>query len=253
MPGTRLDGKVAIITGAAMGQGATEAAAFVAEGARVLIADVADQEGSALADELGDAARYARLDVRRADQWSAAVQVAEDAFGPVSVLVNNAGILRSARLPDVDPTEFRQVLEVNLVGPFLGIQAVVPSMERAGGGSIVNISSTGGLVGMPGLAAYTSSKHGLTGLTKTAAIDLGPRSIRVNSVHPGGILTPMSTFGELEEAAFDPYVAALPIKRMGRPEDVAPLVVFLASDESAYCTAGEYLVDGGSLAGDLRS
>jgi 3alpha(or 20beta)-hydroxysteroid dehydrogenase len=242
----RLEGKVAIITGAARGQGEAEARLFVAEGARVLLADIRDEEGEAVASDLGDAAAYVHLDVTDAAQWEAAVAHAEERFGPVSVLVNNAGILHFAPIDRTDPEDFERVLRVNVHGVFLGIRAVTPSMVRAGGGSIVNISSTAGLQGLPSLGAYVASKWAVRGLTKTAAMDLGPKGIRVNSVHPGGIDTPMVA-GTPADA---PFYKRLPVPRMGRPEEAARAVLFLASDESSYVTGAELAVDGGATCGD---
>lgn len=242
----RLEGKVAIITGAARGQGEAEARLFVAEGARVLLADIRDEEGEAVAADLGDAAAYVHLDVTDAAQWEAAVAHAEERFGPVSVLVNNAGILHFAAIDRTDPEDFERVLRVNVHGVFLGIRAVTPSMVRAGGGSIVNISSTAGLQGLPSLGAYVASKWAVRGLTKTAAMDLGPKGIRVNSVHPGGIDTPMVA-GTPADA---PFYKRLPVPRMGRPEEAARAVLFLASDESSYVTGAELAVDGGATCGD---
>ncbi|HYZ98405.1 MAG TPA: glucose 1-dehydrogenase [Acidimicrobiales bacterium] len=243
----RLDGKVAVISGGARGQGAAEARLFAAEGARVVVGDVLDDEGRAVAAELGPEAAYAPLDVTDEAGWAAVVELAEERFGPVDVLVNNAGILQFQALHKMDLADFERILRVNLTGVFLGMKAVVPSMVRAGGGSIVNISSTAGLQGLPGLGAYVASKWGVRGLTKTAAIDLGPKGIRVNSVHPGGIDTPMLE-GTDPEA---PFYKRLPVARMGRPEEAARAVLFLASDESSYTTGAELTVDGGATAGDL--
>jgi len=247
----RLDNKVAIITGAAQGQGAAEARRFIAEGASVVIADVLDDLGKELADELGDHATFFHLDVTDESGWTALVESIDRELGGVDVLVNNAGILRFHRLQDTPLDEFKLMLEVNLVGVFNGIKAASRSMRTKGGGSIVNISSTGGVVGLPGVASYVASKFGVTGLTKSAAIDLGPWGIRVNSVHPGSVDTPMIRFEGLETADFAPFYERLPIKRLGTPDDVASLVLFLASDESSYCTGAEFVVDGGQTAGDL--
>lgn len=247
----RLDGKVAIITGAAQGQGAAEARRFVREGARVVIADVLDDKGAALADELGDHARFVSLDVTDEARWTNCVEETVAAFDRVDILVNNAGLLRFHRLQDTPAEEFRLLLDVNLVGVFLGMKAAARAMRSGGGGSIINISSTGGVVGLPGVASYVASKFGVTGLTKSGAIDLGPWGIRVNSVHPGSVDTPMIRFEGVEADAYAPFYERLPIKRLGSTDDVANLVLFLASDESSYCTGGEYVVDGGQTAGDL--
>ena len=239
----RLEGKVALITGGARGQGAAEARLFAAEGAKVLITDVLDDEGTALAEELGDAVRYRHHDVTSAEDWSAAVDEATSAFGKLDVLVNNAGIHSITRLEDETLERFRRIIEVNLYGTFLGIQAALPAMRAAGGGSIVNISSLAGMKGIPGHAAYGASKWGVRGLTKTAAAELGHDGIRVNSVHPGAIKTAMLPDAPEGDARF----AGLPLGRPGEAEEVANLVLFLASDESSYITATEHVIDGGSL------
>jgi len=244
----RLDGKVAIITGAARGQGAAEARLFAAEGARVLLADILDADGEAVAAEIGDAAAYTRLDVTDEAQWQAAVALAEQRFGPVTVLVNNAGILHFQVLHKTELSDFENVMRVNVQGVFLGMKSVVPSMTRAGGGSIVNISSTAGLVGLPYFGAYVASKWAVRGLTKTAAIDLGHKGIRVNSVHPGGIDTPMVA-GTTGDA---PFYKRLPVPRMGSPDEAARAVLFLASDEASYIAGAELAVDGGATCGDLN-
>jgi 3alpha(or 20beta)-hydroxysteroid dehydrogenase len=242
----RLEGKVALITGAARGQGEAEARRFVAEGAKVLLTDVLDDQGGAVAEALGDAAAYRHLDVTSEDGWNEAVADCEARFGPVSVLVNNAGILDFSPVQKQDVGRFRSVLEVNLVGPLIGMKAVTPSMQRAGGGSIVNISSNAGIVGLPSAGAYVSSKWALRGLSKTAAMDLGPLGIRVNTVHPGGINTPMTDFG----GGDSPWAKKLPLGRMGEADEVANVVTFLASDEASYVTGAEWSVDGGATSGD---
>jgi 3alpha(or 20beta)-hydroxysteroid dehydrogenase len=247
----RLDGKVAIISGAARGQGAWEAERFVAEGASVVVGDVLDDLAAGVAERLGDAAVAVHLDVTDESQWEAAVATCLERFGAPSVLVNNAGILQFNQLVNTDAADFRRVVDVNLTGTFLGMKTVAPAMGEGGGGSIINISSTGGLVGLPAVSAYVASKWGVTGLTKAAAIELGPRNIRVNSVHPGSVETPMVMFDGLTRDDFAPYYDRLPIKRLGTVEDVASMVVFLASDESTYSTGSEFVVDGGQTAGDL--
>ncbi len=244
----RLDGKVALITGAARGMGAAEARLFVSEGARVLIADMLEDEGRALAAELGDAARFQRLDVSQEDQWAAAVAEAE-ALGPLNVLVNNAGILRAAAIEDMTLEQYMSVISINQVGTFLGMRAAAPAMKRAGGGSIVNLSSIDGIQSKNGLIAYSASKGAVRSMTKTAAIELGKYGIRVNSVHPGGINTVMGNPSGADLQHVDPYYADLPLPRIGLPIEVARMALFLASDESSYCSGGEYLVDGGWIAG----
>ncbi|GAA2131363.1 glucose 1-dehydrogenase [Actinomadura napierensis] len=243
----RLDGKVAIVTGAARGQGEAEARMFAEAGARVVLTDVLEAEGTAVAESLGNAARFVRHDVTSVGDWERVVAVAAEAFGGVDVLVNNAAIWRTTPVAEETRENFEEILRVNLVGPFLGIQAVVPAMRERGGGSIVNISSTAGLRGIRGHSAYGASKFGLRGLTLSAALDLGADGIRVNSVHPGVIDTPMiASIGVQRGAGKAPRV---PLGRAGIPEDVAGLVLFLTSDASAYITGAELAVDGGLSTG----
>ena len=242
----RLEGKVALITGAARGQGEAEARRFVVEGASVLLTDVLDAEGEAVAAELGERAAYRHLDVTSEADWEAAVADAEARFGPLTVLVNNAGILDFGPVQDQDVERFRKVVDVNLTGTLIGIKVGAASMQKAGGGSIINISSNAGIVGLPQAAAYVSSKWAVRGLSKSAAQDLGPLGIRVNSVHPGGIATPMVGGGNTKSG----WVRKLPIARWGQPEDVANVVTFLASDEASYVTGAEWSVDGGATSGD---
>ncbi len=239
-----LTDKVALITGAARGQGAAEARLFVASGARVVLTDVLETEGKRLATELGAAARFVRHDVTSADDWNAAVAVAVSEFGALNVLVNNAAIYTAKPLTDTTPEELETILRVNLVGAFRGIRAVVEPMSAAGG-SIVNISSQAGLEGLMGHSAYGASKWGLRGLSKTAALELGPSGIRVNSVHPGPIATPMVPYLTTGPGSFP----TLPLQRTGAPEEVAELVAFLSSDASAYITGAEVTIDGGLAAG----
>jgi 3alpha(or 20beta)-hydroxysteroid dehydrogenase len=245
----RLEGKVALITGAARGMGASEARLFAKEGAQVALADVLDADGEALATELGDAAIYLHLDVTSEDEWSRAVDEALQRFGRVDVLVNNAGILRFAAIDEMSLEDYMTVIRVNQVGVFLGMRAVIPSMKSSGrGGSIVNISSTEGIRGAPWLVAYAASKFAVHGMTKVAALELGQFGIRANSVHPGGIDTPMVRAQGLENANLDKIFGGIPLGRAGVPEDVAQVVAFLASDESSYCTGAEFVVDGGATA-----
>lgn len=243
----RLDGKVALISGGARGQGATAARRFVAEGARVAVGDILDDDGKALVQELGDAASYAHLDVTKEEDWKAAVAGAEGEFGRVDVLLNNAGILAFGKIEDSSLEDYMKIVNVNQVGVFLGMKAAVPAMKRAGGGSIINISSVEGLRGLPRLTAYTASKFAVRGMTKSAAVELGKYNIRVNSVHPGFIDTPMTRAQGLEGVDVDKlFSSGVPLRRAGTPEDIVNMVVFLASDESSYCTGAEFIVDGGA-------
>jgi 3alpha(or 20beta)-hydroxysteroid dehydrogenase len=245
----RLAGKVALISGAARGQGAAEARAFVAEGARVVIGDVLDDEGALLAKELGDAAHYVHLDVTDEASWEAAVAQCVAVFGALNVLVNNAGILRLGRLDSQPTDEYRDVVAVNQFGCYFGMRAAIPALRANGGGSIINTSSTSGFIGSAGMTAYSASKWAVRGMTRCAALELGHDNIRVNSVHPGTIDTAMVSSPEFEDVDKDAYFAAQPIPRIGQPEEVASMMVFLASDESSFCTGAEFVVDGGVLAG----
>lgn len=239
-----LDGRTVLITGAGRGQGAAEARLFAGAGARVVLTDVREEEGREVAASLGEQGVFVRHDVTDADSWASAVAAAVGAFGRLDVLVNNAALWRTASVEDETYENFEALLRVNLLGPFLGIQAVLPALKEAGGGSIVNVSSTAGLVGIPGHAAYGSTKFGLRGLTRSSALDLAKYRIRVNSVHPGAVDTPM-----VAAASAGRDWSHLPLGRMGRPEEVGELVLFLASDASSYVTGAEFTVDGGSTTG----
>jgi 3alpha(or 20beta)-hydroxysteroid dehydrogenase len=238
----QLDGTAAIVTGGARGIGAAVVRTLVAQGTRVLITDVRDAEGEALAGELGERAAYQHLDVTDPADWESSVSVAEQRFGPVAVLVNNAGIVEFGTIGQQEIESFRRVLDVNLFGAWLGMRAVLPSLRRAGGGCVVNVSSTAGLIGYANLGAYVASKWGLRGLTKAAALELAPDGVRVCSVHPGPIRTPM-TAGVDDSAA-----AGQPIARFGEPDEVARMVRFVIA-EATYSTGSEFVVDGGAATG----
>jgi 3alpha(or 20beta)-hydroxysteroid dehydrogenase len=248
MPTGRLDGKVALISGGARGQGAAAARAFTREGAKVVIGDILDDDGKQLADEIGEDALYVHLDVTREDDWAGAVEEGERNFGRVDCLLNNAGILKFAKLTDMTLDEYMQVVNVNQTGVFLGMRAVVAAMKKAGGGSIINVSSVEGLRGSPGLVAYVASKFAVRGMTKAAAVELGRDGIRVNSIHPGIVDTPMTRNVGLEGMDLDALFSSIPLRRAGVPEDIVAMAVFLASDDSAYCTGAEFVVDGGATA-----
>lgn len=236
----RLDGKVALISGAARGMGASHARLLASEGAQVVLGDVLDDEGRAVAEELGDAGRYVHLDVTNADDWAAAVDTALDAFGRVNVLVNNAGIVYRRTLRNLEPERWQRVLDVNLTGTMLGIKSVIAPMTTAGGGSIINMSSIQGMRGTPGNHGYVASKWAIRGLTKSAALELAANNIRVNSLHPGMVRTPMT-------AHMPEDLVAAPMGRIADPAEVSTFVVFLASDESSFATGAEFVMDGGLI------
>lgn len=242
----RVKGKVAIVTGAARGMGAAFARRLAEEGARVMLTDVLDKEGRATAEALGTAVRFVRHDVTRENEWQDVVAAAEAAFGPVSVLVNNAGIVLYCPTETLPESEYRRIIDVNQVSVFLGMKSVLPSMRRAGGGAIINISSVAGLVGGPGNSlAYTASKFAVRGMTKSAAIEFAPYRIRVNSIHPGAIRTPMVVPVPGSEGLLTEFLASTPAGRLGEPDEVASVVVMLASDEAQFATGAEFVVDGG--------
>jgi len=246
----RLDGKVALVTGGARGMGEAHVRRFVAEGAKVVFGDVLDTEGKAVADDLTGGAHYVHHDVTSEDDWTVAVRTAVEEFGGLHVLVNNAGILRFGFIDDMTLEEFRRVLEVNLVSQWLGIKAAASAMTE--GGSIVNVSSIEGFIGAAGMSAYSASKFGIRGLTKAAARELGPRGIRVNSIHPGGIMTPMVADAGPEmwkHVDVQAFLRQLPAQRFGQAPEISSVAVFLASDESSYCTGAEFVADGGMLTG----
>jgi NAD(P)-dependent dehydrogenase (short-subunit alcohol dehydrogenase family) len=245
----RLAGKVALVSGAASGMGRSEAEIFAREGAKVIVADVLEAEGKQVADKIGGAARFVKLDVTSETEWDAAVKAAVSAFGKLDVLVNNAGISGTYDSDMLSSAAWDKVMSINAKGVFLGMKHVIPLMKQAGGGAIVNISSISGFVGQDGVhMAYNASKGAVRIMTKTAAVQFAPDGIRVNSVHPG-FMPPMRT----SKTSADPtrrakMLAAVPMKREGRVEEVAHAVLFLASDEASYITGTELVVDGGYLA-----
>ena len=246
----RADGKVVLISGAARGQGEAEARLLVREDARVVIGDVLDERGEQLAAELGSCAFHQHLDVRRPEDWQRCVAAAEHRFGRLDALVNNAGISRAGAIEAMPLDAYLEVVNVNQIGCFLGMQAAIPALRRAGGGSIVNTSSIAGLRGVAGMAAYCASKFAIRGMTKVAALELGHAGIRVNSVHPGTIDTPMVSGPEFEQVDKAAYFAKQPIPRIGRPDEIASLVLYLISDESSFATGSEFVVDGGVTCGE---
>jgi 3alpha(or 20beta)-hydroxysteroid dehydrogenase len=250
----RLAGKVALVSGAARGMGRAEANLFAADGARVVVCDVVDGEGRAVADDLGEHGIYQHLDVTSEADWAAAIDTAVEAFGGLDILVNNAGIAEPAPLAEMSLESYRRVIDVNQIGVFLGMKAAVQPMTARGGGSIINISSIDGMVGMDHLMSYVASKWAVRGMTKAAAMELGPSGIRVNSIHPGFIHTsmgaPEGTDPALVHATLDAHTERLaPLRRSGQPEEIARLALFLASDESSYSTGSEFVADGGLTAG----
>ncbi|WP_402466102.1 SDR family NAD(P)-dependent oxidoreductase [Isoptericola aurantiacus] len=235
-----LTARVAVVTGGSRGIGAAYVRALHDAGARVVVADVLEDEGAALAADLGDRARFAVLDVTDEDAWTALVDDTVAAWGGVDVLVNNAGIANAGPIEHYPRSKWDAVIAVNLTGVYLGCRAVVPTMKAAGRGSIVNISSVEGMRGSRGLHGYVASKFGVRGLTKSLAVELGPHGVRVNSVHPGWIDTDMT-------ARIDPTGLPIPLGRGGTPQDLTGTVLYLAGDASAYVTGTEIVVDGGMI------
>jgi 3alpha(or 20beta)-hydroxysteroid dehydrogenase len=243
-----LDGKVALVTGAARGLGEAVARRMVAEGATVVAADRRADDGAKAATEIG--AEFVELDVTDAAAWAACVAGVVERHARLDVLVNNAGIIRVKPIRECSPEEFRQVVDTNLTGTFLGIKSVAEQMIAQGGGAIVNMSSPGGMEGTYGMPAYTASKWGIRGLTKTAAVELGQFGIRVNAVIPGPMPTAMTRRpGWTDEDYQRFYGGTVPLARMARVDEVANLTVWLASDQASYCTGGDYAADGGVTAG----
>ncbi|HEV7582425.1 MAG TPA: glucose 1-dehydrogenase [Mycobacterium sp.] len=235
----RVHGKVVLVTGGARGMGASHAEALVAEGARVLLSDVLDEDGYAVAEKLGESAHFVHLDVADPGQWDQAVDAAVNRFGRLDALVNNAGIVKLGSLRGSSLSDWQRVLDVNLTGAYLGMRAAIEPMITGGGGSIVNISSVEGLAGSAHLHSYVAAKFGLRGITKSAAVELAQHNIRVNSIHPGLVHTPLS-HGVTKE-----FMQPIPMRRGASPAEISTFVLFLVSDESAYATGAEFVVDGG--------
>lgn len=246
---TRLAGKVAIISGAAQGMGAATARLFAAEGAKVVLGDILEEQGRAVAAEIGDAALFCRLDVRNEEEWAAAVKAAVDRFGKLDILVNNAAITHFGPAEELRKEDAERVLGINVIGTMMGVKHAVPALQANGRGVIVNISSVDGLRGCNGLIAYTASKWAVRGMTKALAYEFGPRGIRVVSIHPGGVNTTMGNpAGETGES-LNRHYRRVPLQRIGEPEEIARTTLFVCSDEASYISGAEIAVDGGWTAG----
>lgn len=250
---TKLASRIAIVTGGARGMGQATSRKFVEAGARVVVTDIEVEAGLSFCAALGDAVAFCRHDVSRAEDWEAVLEFAETRFGSPDILVNNAGLLDYATIVDMAEDVFDRMVAVNLKGVFLGIRAVAPGMSARGRGSIINISSTGAMLPTNATGAYAASKAAVEALTRTAALELGPQGVRVNSVHPGGINTPMTNPGGMQADEVDALYADIPLQRAGIAEEVANMNLFLASDEASYCTGSQFVVDGGSLAGKYHA
>ena len=247
----RLEGKVALITGGARGQGAAESRLFAREGAKVVIADVLDADGMAVAaqiNELGGDATYVHLDVSSESDWQQAIAAAVSAYGKLDVLVNNAAIWRGGHVADTSSEQWDTVLDINAKGVFLGTKQAIPEMRKTGGGSIINISSTAGLVGSLTSSAYSASKGAVRLFTKSTAVQYGAENIRANSIHPGPIDTPMGDQVWPNAGSREEVIERTVLKRIGTPEDIANGALFLASDESSFMTGSELVIDGGVTA-----
>jgi 3alpha(or 20beta)-hydroxysteroid dehydrogenase len=244
---SRLSNQTVLVTGGARGIGAAIAKLFLQEGAAVIITDILRSEGELTAAALGKKCMFIHHDVTLASAWKQAVNLGEAQMGPISVLINNAGVVLNKNIQQTSLEDFETVLRINTIGPFLGIEAVLPSMLQHRKGSIINISSIAGLVGFTNCIAYVASKYALRGMTKTAALELAKEGIRVNSIHPGVIKTPMIMGNDIADRV-DQISAGIPMGRIGEPVEVAQLALYLASDESSYCTGSEFTADGGLTA-----
>ncbi len=245
----RLDGKVAIVTGGARGIGEGIVRRFVAEGARVMITDILDEPGQALADELGANAAFHHHDVTSRSEWSTVIAATEARFGKLDTLVNNAGVLFFRGFEDYSESEIATLINVNLNGVIIGCQLAIPAIERAGGGAIVNMSSADGISGANAVSVYCATKFAVRGLTKALALELGPRGIRVNSIHPGGIYTPLANPMQVDKETYDKGYWIYPAQYAGEPKDIGAAAAYLASEDARYCMGTELSVDGGLNAG----
>lgn len=246
----RLAGRAGIVTGGARGIGAAIARCFVGAGARVLIADILDGEGAALSAELGGAAGYVHLDVRKRADWDSAVALSAEIFGlPPTLLVHNAGVMTAGTVADTDEESLSAALDVNLFGPVIGTQVCLPGMIEAGGGAVVVMSSIASTSVGPGFIPYAVSKAGNAAYARAAARELGEYGIRVNSLHPGGVETPMNSGPDFAALDHDAWFGRMTIPRIGRPDEIAAAALFLASDDSSYITGTQLVVDGGQLLG----
>jgi 3alpha(or 20beta)-hydroxysteroid dehydrogenase len=252
--GGRLEGRVALITGGASGQGEAEATLFAAEGATVVVADITDDAGKAVVDAIGDGAHYVHLDVAVYEQWLAVAREIEQRFGRLDVLVNNAGIgVGPVRIDEIDLADHHRLFDINVHGVFYGIRTCLPLLKTSGNASVINTSSIDGIAGVLGMSSYAATKFAVTGITKSTAIELGAYGIRVNSIHPGVIATPMVRDAPAAtQRRLEVLMARQPIPRAGTAAEIAKLALFLASDDSSYCTGAEFVIDGGHLAGPYR-
>lgn len=245
----RLEGKVAIVTGGARGIGEGIVRRFIAEGASVMITDILDEPGQALADELGERAAFHHHDVTSRDEWAAVIAATEARFGKLDTLVNNAGVLFFRGFEHYSESEIATLINVNLNGTIIGCQLAIPAIERAGGGAIVNMSSADGIAGANAVSVYCATKFAVRGLTKALALELGPRGIRVNSIHPGGIYTPLANPMKVDKATYDKGYWIYPAQYAGEPKDIGAAAAYLASEDARYCMGTELSVDGGLNAG----
>lgn len=243
---TKLENKVAVITGGAGGMGRTHSKRFIEEGAKVVVADLDSSDGKEFSEELGESALFIELDVTDEDSWKNLVKQTEENFGPIDILVNNAGIVASKSFRDTSYEEYQETIRINQDGVFLGLKHIYPSMKKTDSGSIINISSINGIVGSKANSAYVASKFAVRGLTKAAAAEYADDNIRVNSVHPGVIRTPMTDQEDVQKL-IQPIIERTPMKRLAEPEEITELVLYLASDASSFSTAAEFVADGGLI------